>query len=157
MGNLISLGDWANSNGMDPATARQRAGRGAFKTAQKIGRNWVIDEDEKLVDHRKAEKHITLKKAIMNMVNSDEGEVRLNNVSTLRRWTKNALDMDVDELKLYFDNINSVYFGIYDTTIKSRDYDGIIKECCTLTEKFFAEVSRSLCNDLKAGYRNRTF
>lgn len=157
MGNLISLGDWANNNGMDPATARQRAGRGAFKTAQKIGRNWVIDEDEKLVDHRKASEHITMKKAIVNLINSDKGEVRLNNVATLRRWTKNALGMDVDELKLDFDNINSVHFGIYDTNIKSRDYDGIIKECCTLTEKFFAEVSRSLCNDLKAGYRNKTF
>lgn len=157
MGNLISLGDWANNNGMDPATARQRAGRGAFKTAQKIGRNWVIDEDEKLVDHRKASEHITMKKAIMNLVNSDRGQIRLNNVSMLRRWTKNALDMDVDELTLDFDSINGVRFSIYDTTIKSRDYDGIIKECCTLTEKFFSEVSRSLCNDLKAGYRNRTF
>lgn len=49
---------------------------------------------------------------------------------------KNALDMDVDELTLDFDSINGVRFSIYDTTIKSRDYDGIIKECCTLTEKF---------------------
>lgn len=49
---LISLVEWSKKNGIDPATARQRAGRGAFETAQKIGRNWVIDEDEKLVDHR---------------------------------------------------------------------------------------------------------
>lgn len=52
MGNLISLGEWAKKNKIDPATARQRAGRGSFETAQKIGRNWVIDEDERLVDHR---------------------------------------------------------------------------------------------------------
>lgn len=50
---LISLGDWAKKNGIDPATARQRAGRGAFETAQKIGRNWVIEDSEELVDHRK--------------------------------------------------------------------------------------------------------
>lgn len=56
---LISLGQWAKNNGIDPATARQRAGRGVFETAQKIGRNWLIDEDEKLIDHRK--KDITTK------------------------------------------------------------------------------------------------
>lgn len=51
--NLISLGEWAKAHGIDPATARQRAGRGAFETARKIGRNWVISADEELVDHRK--------------------------------------------------------------------------------------------------------
>ena len=53
MGKLISLGEWAKKNGIHPDTARQRAIRGAFETAYKIGRNWVIDSDEKLVDHRK--------------------------------------------------------------------------------------------------------
>ena len=106
---------------------------------------------------KNSKKGTTLKKAIVELINSERGELRLNNVSMLRRWTKNALDMDVDELKLYFDNINNVSFSIFDTTIKSRDYDGIIKECCALTEKFFTEVNRSLCNDMKAGYRNRTF
>lgn len=53
MGKLISLGEWAEKNKIDPATARQRAGRGAFETAQKIGRNWVIDSEEKLIDHRR--------------------------------------------------------------------------------------------------------
>lgn len=50
---LISLVEWAQKHGIDPATARQRAGRGAFQTAQKIGRNWLIDSDEELIDHRK--------------------------------------------------------------------------------------------------------
>ena len=53
MGKLISLGEWAKKNGIHPDTARQRAIRGAFETAYKIGRNWIIDSDEKLVDHRK--------------------------------------------------------------------------------------------------------
>jgi len=55
MGNLISLVEWAEAHGIDQATARQRAGRGAFETARKIGRNWVIDEDEPLIDHRRKE------------------------------------------------------------------------------------------------------
>jgi hypothetical protein len=52
MGELISLGEWAKKRGIHPDTARQRAIRGALKTARKIGRNWVIDSDEPLIDHR---------------------------------------------------------------------------------------------------------
>lgn len=54
MGNeeLISLAEYAKINGIDPATVRQRANRGAYRTAQKIGRNWVIDKNEPHVDHR---------------------------------------------------------------------------------------------------------
>lgn len=48
----ISLKEYANKYGIDPSTARQRALRGAFRTAHKVGRDWVIDEDEPLVDHR---------------------------------------------------------------------------------------------------------
>lgn len=51
--NYISLKEWASAHGIDPATARQRAGRGAFQTAKKIGRDWVIDKNEPLIDHRK--------------------------------------------------------------------------------------------------------
>jgi hypothetical protein len=50
---LIPLKEWAKAHGIDPATARQRAGRGAFETARKVGRDWLIDKDEELIDHRK--------------------------------------------------------------------------------------------------------
>ena len=49
---LISLTEYAQLNGIDPATARQRALRGSYQTARKIGRNWVIDKNEPHVDHR---------------------------------------------------------------------------------------------------------
>ena len=49
---LISLKEYAQRHGKEPATARQRAGRGAFKTAVKIGRDWLIDEDEEWTDAR---------------------------------------------------------------------------------------------------------
>lgn len=52
---LISLVEWAERNGVAPVTARQKAQRGGFKTAQKIGRNWLIDEAEKHTDLRKKE------------------------------------------------------------------------------------------------------
>lgn len=50
--NLITLVQWAELNGVKPNTARQRANRGKFKTAQKLGRDWFIDKDEPNVDNR---------------------------------------------------------------------------------------------------------
>lgn len=94
-----------------------------------------------------------MKKELMSVVNSEEGKFRLNSVSYLRRWAKDALNQDVDKLVLEFNNINNVCYSICDREIKSRDYDGIIKECEELTKKFMDEVSRKLCSDLRAGYR----
>ncbi|MBR4606342.1 MAG: hypothetical protein IKO41_08990 [Lachnospiraceae bacterium] len=98
---------------------------------------------------------MSLKTEIMDLLNGKEGMVRINNVSFLKRWTEDALGNPCDVLKLDFDTINDVNFGIYDTYVKSRDYDGIIEECAALTERFFAEVTERLCKDMKAGYRNR--
>jgi hypothetical protein len=50
--NLISLAEYAELHGVTPDTARQRANRGVFKTARKIGRNWVIDKNESYIDNR---------------------------------------------------------------------------------------------------------
>lgn len=48
----ISLAEYARRHGRQPATARQMAHRGGFKTAKKVGRDWLIDEDEPYPDHR---------------------------------------------------------------------------------------------------------
>lgn len=53
MKDYITLKEWAERHGIDPATARQRALRGAFVTAEKIGNLWVIKKDEPLIDHRR--------------------------------------------------------------------------------------------------------
>lgn len=52
---LIPLQEWAKKQGIHPATARQKAGRGGYKTAIKMGRDWVISSDEENVDLRKKE------------------------------------------------------------------------------------------------------
>ena len=49
---LVSLTDYAKSNGKKPTTARQMALRGGFKTARKIGRDWLIDDQEPYPDRR---------------------------------------------------------------------------------------------------------
>lgn len=49
---LIPLTQYAEEHGIAPVTARQRAQRGAFASAVKMGRDWMIDSDEPLVDRR---------------------------------------------------------------------------------------------------------
>ena len=49
---LISLVEYAEKNGKDPANARQMAARGGFKTAHKLGRIWVIEDTELWPDRR---------------------------------------------------------------------------------------------------------
>ena len=56
MGKLISLAEYAALHGKAAKTVQQKAQRGGFKTAQKIGRNWVIDSDEPYIDNRRKNK-----------------------------------------------------------------------------------------------------
>ena len=49
---MIPLKDWAVRNGLSPDTARQKALRGGFKTARKVGRDWMISASEVNIDHR---------------------------------------------------------------------------------------------------------
>ena len=51
---LITLKEWAQRVGIDPITARQKAARGSIP-AIKMGRDWVIEEDVKNIDHRRKE------------------------------------------------------------------------------------------------------
>lgn len=50
---LISLAEYARRNGRSPATARQMALRGGFRTARKVGRDWMIDSEEPYPDKRR--------------------------------------------------------------------------------------------------------
>ncbi|MGL4548323.1 hypothetical protein [Eubacterium aggregans] len=49
---LISIQEYAKRNRKAQTTVRQKAAAGGFETAQKIGRNWVIEEDEPYTDNR---------------------------------------------------------------------------------------------------------
>ena len=49
---MITLKEYAKIHGIAPVTARQRAARGSYKTAKKVGRDWFIDEAEPHVDGR---------------------------------------------------------------------------------------------------------
>lgn len=49
---MITLREYAERHGKEPVSVRQKAQRGGFQTAQKLGRDWIIDEDEPYTDRR---------------------------------------------------------------------------------------------------------
>lgn len=49
----ITLKEYAEKHGKNPATVRQKALRGGFKTARRVGRDWVIDADEPYIRQSK--------------------------------------------------------------------------------------------------------
>ena len=60
---LITLKEYAMRHGRNPGTMRQRANRGCFKTAVRMGRDWFIDEDEQFEDKRvKTGKYVNWRK-----------------------------------------------------------------------------------------------
>lgn len=95
-----------------------------------------------------------MKKEILNLVESNEGEFVLNNISRLRRWTNSAIGENVDKLVIEFENINNVNFGVASKEIVARDYNGIINEITIATKEYLQEVSNRLCSNLKCGYIN---
>ena len=78
---LISLKEYAEMYGVTPDTARQKVLRGGFKTARKIGRNWVIDKNEPYEDNRAKGGNIkvkNIKKAVEESMNSTYGYFMYN-------------------------------------------------------------------------------
>lgn len=94
-----------------------------------------------------------MKKDIMHLVASPEGEYRINPVCKLRRWTSIPGNHDIDKLVLDFDVIADM--GRFDRSvdITSRDYDGIITEITNAIDEHFADIASYLNNCLKNGYR----
>lgn len=95
-----------------------------------------------------------MKKEILDLIKSDEGQFTLNNISYLKRWTKSGIGENVDKLVIEFKNINNVNFGYSSKEIASRDFDEIINEITIATQEYLQEVSNELCRNLKNGYRN---
>lgn len=92
-----------------------------------------------------------MKKEINELLKSDSGSLRLNNICVLRRYTTNVLGESGDWLRLDFDNINHKNFGHCMVFIDARDWQGIAKECGTAIFDHMNYVSLQLANQLKGG------
>ncbi len=91
---LISLKQWAEREGINPATARQKALRGAIPV-EKIGRDWYIDDSIKNPDGRKTLKQpekinfeiIGKSPFGCGFLSSDEEGYRSQNLIAGTKWT----------------------------------------------------------------------
>ena len=93
-----------------------------------------------------------MKKEITRLLKQEEGTLKLNNLSRLRRWSKDLFGEKVDMLVLDFETVNNVRYGVGNTEIKSRDYEGVLEEIKNLTEQFLECVKLELINNLENGY-----
>ena len=50
---LITCKQYAERHGLSPISVRHKCMRGGFKSAVKLGRDWLIDEEEPNIDHRR--------------------------------------------------------------------------------------------------------
>lgn len=75
MGELILLNEYAKRHGRNPVVVTQKAERGTFKTARKIGRQWFIDADEPYTDARVTHgKYIGTRRNRKKPINADNEE-----------------------------------------------------------------------------------
>ncbi len=55
MKRLVTLKEYAEMHNKKHDTVRRKALRSGFKTAMKVGRDWLIDPDEPYIDKRRKE------------------------------------------------------------------------------------------------------
>ena len=54
--NLIPIKEYAEKNGIDPATVRQRILRGVMPGAVKLANSWFVPRNLPLIDNRRGER-----------------------------------------------------------------------------------------------------
>lgn len=90
-----------------------------------------------------------MKKEIIALVNSQDGELKINKFCTLHRWTKSALNEDVDRLEAIF---SITHYMSHIVEIQSREWRDIVNEVAAAQTKAFAESAEEYNNQLKHGY-----
>lgn len=93
-----------------------------------------------------------MKKEIINLINSANATLTINKFCKIRRWTKDALNNDVDRLEVEF-SIKHVYD--YSAEINARDWQGVINEVQEHQTKAFAAAAATYNKELKNGYLSR--
>ena len=90
-----------------------------------------------------------MKKEIMELINSEEGTLKVNKFCMLRRWTKTALNEDVDKLEAIF---SITHYSSHVVEIQSREWKSIVDEVALAQAKAFADSADELNKQLINGY-----
>jgi hypothetical protein len=92
-----------------------------------------------------------MKKEIMELLEKENGVLKLNEYFYLKRWTKDALGNNYDGLRLESKFVSKHNCFV---EIKSRDFVEIQKEIEEEMQKALDEFSKSLLSNFKCGYLN---
>ena len=94
---------------------------------------------------------MSLKKDIVNLIKSDKGSVKINEIIRLHRWTKNAIGEDVDCLMVSFSYIGGTRYGC-SIDVASRTYDGIIEEISVYFKIYMRDCTEQIIDNIRNGY-----
>lgn len=96
---------------------------------------------------------MTFKKELTKALTTDgETTININNLTYLRRWTRDWANKEVDCLTITFGFISGIKGGMtYD--IKARDYEGILDEIEKYTKEYYLACADETVKNLKNGYR----
>lgn len=135
---IITLKEYAERLGKNPVVVRNKALRGGFKTAHKIGRDWMIDEDEPYIDLRtKSGKYVDWRSA--------DGRRKV------RKKRKEIQAIPYEEAKKRVDAVIDSYLKVAYTAQEYDELQDVIKkilnaktynEMDDLTEKAIEYVTR---------------
>lgn len=102
---MISLSEYAKRHKKDESVLRRKAQNGGFKTAQKIGRNWVIDENEPYEDRRFKASSDYVEREILNKTGTKAiGHYYINIHSKIEFYDINGQPIDLKKLSVDEDN-----------------------------------------------------
>lgn len=104
---LISIAQWAEKVGIAPVTARQKAARGTIP-AQKIGRDWLIEENTQNTDGR--------------MKSGDFKNWRKNRKITVSAEVSRSPNPQIDKDEAALPNNSTVYCGRAFTFVEAATY-----------------------------------
>lgn len=109
----ITLTEYARRHGRALATVRQKAYRGGFKTARRVGRDWFIDEDEPLVDNRR-------KLSMSDVFTREAYGPNGLSAEERRRWLKLEQAKEISGWRQYPSTCEAIFQNILDAGMFDR-------------------------------------
>ena len=95
---------------------------------------------------------MSLRKEIKDLLKAEEGMTKVNDISYLKRWTKDALGDKCDCLELRFDYLSGIKGGA-SYRIAARTYADVMTEIEEATRDYFTSCMNKTLSNLEAGYR----
>lgn len=126
----ITLKEYAERHGRALATVRQKAYRGGFKTARRVGRDWLIDEDEPLVDNRR-------KLSMSDVFTREAYGPNGLTAEERRRWLKLEQAKEISGWRQYPSTCEAIFKNILDAGMFDRYSAMQLGEIAALLKKVY--------------------